>query len=367
MKLAVLKYGGSTFRELHDYMRIAEYLVDRVHNQHERVVVVTSGCYGLTERLRETAAAIHPELGEQMTAGLLPLADSIGAQLLCHAAQAVGLSAIALMSAEIGIITDDNHLRARPMVLRVGNIRRALKDHMVVTIPGGQAATRRARQSWLGKNSSDYSAVLISSMLRVPSCEIFSDTPGVYSDDPNLIRDVQLIPELSYHQACQLSMSGAKVLHYEAVRCAEAHGIEIICRYNRGSYDIGTRIGRGHGAVIVCPDMRSRTFAFATDQDCLRARQLLLDHNLPVISLAGRYAKTLVVSCGHSHPEKYLADAAFEYTEIEGAVLMTACFGDGSVTHELVSKDRAVADAQVLHDRYYSGNTHHANATAQCG
>lgn len=346
MNISVLKFGGSTFQMLTDYNRVAAHLA--VRTREEKLVVVVSGIEGMTERLRAMAGAIHPTVSDRTAAALLPLADSVSTQLLCHALEAEGVAAVGLMGAEIGVVTDETWSRARVLDLNAGSLCKALKNHSIVTIPGGQAATGSGRQSWLGKNSSDYSAVMVAKMLGARACEIYSDTPGIYSCDPALVEGVRLIPELPYAQVVELAHSGAKVLHYDAVRCAQEADIELVCRRNHGAYEAGTWIGRGRPANLVCPDMRSKVLAFAGPRAQQRAQDVLTARNLPVVALKG----LLAVTCGHSEPERYLAEAGLEFTRKE-EVLITTLSCEGGIARELAEKTRARERAQEIHDGLY--------------
>ncbi len=65
----------------------------------------------------------------------------------------------------------------------------------------------------LGRNGSDYSAACLAACVKAKSCEIWTDVDGVYSCDPRIVSDAQLITRVSYKEAMELSYFGAKVLH----------------------------------------------------------------------------------------------------------------------------------------------------------
>lgn len=353
--ITVLKFGGSTFQE-GGYARISEHLAERCA-RGERLVVVASARAGATETMREMAARIGPDLSDRTTAALLPLADSISAQLLCHACERCGLSAVGLMAAEIGIVSDERCPRAAVVDLRPDRLRSALDRHHVVTIPGGQAATASGRQTWLGKNSSDLSAVLLADMLDIERCELYSDVPGIHTADPGLVPGTRLLAALPYEQVIDLAISGAKVVHPDAVRRARAAGVELVCRRNAADYAVGTTIGSGEPADIVCVDRRSKVFPMPGTALQRRAHTLLAAHNLPYVVLDDAVA----VTCGYSWPER-IFDRAGLPSRFTDDALLTVLHADGRLERERLPRDRATARAEAIH-RALIGRTEETETT----
>lgn len=65
----------------------------------------------------------------------------------------------------------------------------------------------------LGRNGSDFSASQIAALAGIPRCTIWTDVPGVFNADPNLIVDAALLPVLSLTEANRLAGLGSAVLH----------------------------------------------------------------------------------------------------------------------------------------------------------
>jgi aspartate kinase len=70
--------------------------------------------------------------------------------------------------------------------------------------------------------------------LKADRCEIYSDVDGVYTTDPNLIKDAKHLPEISYEQIQEMGEAGAKVLNAQAVQFAKKAKIAI---YARSTFD----------------------------------------------------------------------------------------------------------------------------------
>ena len=184
MNVQVMKFGGSSFRNAHDYLTVASYLRKR-SSAGDRVVLVVSAMSGTTGRLlalgEELACPMDPELQD----GLLTTGETVSAVLAVQAARAVGLRATSLPAPQNGIRTDSDFGRARILETDPRPLRRALDRHDVVVVAGGQASEAHGRVTMMGRKSSDLTAVVLAATLGLGKCEIYSDVPGVYSFDPH--------------------------------------------------------------------------------------------------------------------------------------------------------------------------------------
>lgn len=79
----------------------------------------------------------------------------------------------------------------------------------------------------LGRGGSDTTAVAVAAALKAKNCYIYSDVDGVYTTDPNKIKEAQKLNELSYTEMKELSNEGAKVLHNRSVEIAEKFKISL--------------------------------------------------------------------------------------------------------------------------------------------
>jgi aspartate kinase len=70
----------------------------------------------------------------------------------------------------------------------------------------------------LGREGSDYSAAIITALTGANSLTIWKDVPGVLSADPKLFAEAELLPELSYKDAAELSYYGAQVMHQKTIK-----------------------------------------------------------------------------------------------------------------------------------------------------
>jgi aspartate kinase len=79
-------------------------------------------------------------------------------------------------------------------------------------------ANQNGDTTTLGREGSDYSAAIIAALTGANSLTIWKDVPGVLNADPKLFPNAQLLPELSYKDAAELSYYGAQVMHQKTIK-----------------------------------------------------------------------------------------------------------------------------------------------------
>jgi aspartokinase/homoserine dehydrogenase 1 len=105
-----------------------------------------------------------------------------------------------------------------------------LARQAVPVLPGYIARDASEQSTTLGRNGSDHSAAVVAAALGAQALYIYSDVAGVYSADPRVVADAQLLPSLSYSEAAAIAAAGARVLHPRAVEPLARWGIPLYLR-----------------------------------------------------------------------------------------------------------------------------------------
>lgn len=92
-----------------------------------------------------------------------------------------------------------------------------LWSKQILILPGFTAGNASGKVVTLGRNGSDYSAAVLAACLNAECCEIWTDVDGIYNTDPRVVPDAQLLHQLSYQEAMEMSYFGAKVLHPKTI------------------------------------------------------------------------------------------------------------------------------------------------------
>lgn len=117
-----------------------------------------------------------------------------------------------------------------------------LKTQLVLT-QGFIGGTKNGYLTTLGREGSDYTAAILGYCLEAESVTIWKDVPGVLNADPKWIQGAELISELTYQDATELTYYGATVIHPKTIRPLAQKGIPLFVRSFMEPEKPGTRVG----------------------------------------------------------------------------------------------------------------------------
>lgn len=161
--------------------------------------------------------------------------------------QAVDASEFLITTAEFG--------RSRPL-LRLTRARGRqlllplLHREITPIITGFLGVTRKGEPTTLGRNSSDYSAAVVASILDAPCLILWSDVDGFHTADPREDGETPLIPVLSYEEALKRTRKGAQIVHPLAIELLRERAIPLLLKNTFKPHYPGTRIGVQGGESV---------------------------------------------------------------------------------------------------------------------
>lgn len=242
MALIVQKYGGTSVGTAERIQAVAQRISKTVRDGNT-VVVVVSAMGKTTDDLVNLAHEISSHPSRREMDMLLSTGEQISIALLSMALQEIGQPAISLTGAQVGIVTEAEHSRARILEIKPDRINQYLEQGMVVVVAGFQGVS--SLENWdittLGRGGSDTSAVALAAALQADYCEIYTDVPGILTTDPRLVPEAQLMAEITCDEMLELASLGAKVLHPRAVEIARNFGVPLVVR-SSWSDEPGTKV-----------------------------------------------------------------------------------------------------------------------------
>ncbi len=125
---------------------------------------------------------------------------------------------ISLTGKEVGIVTDSNFGESKPLMdttrLRVSKTLESLFLKKTIPVIGGFAgADQHGHVTTFGRGGSDYSATIIGSCIKADEIWLMSDVDGLMTADPKIVKNAKLLKEVSYTEAIEMAMFGAKQIH----------------------------------------------------------------------------------------------------------------------------------------------------------
>ena len=121
-------------------------------------------------------------------------------------------------------------------------VNKLIKEKKTPVITGFIASNINNETTTLGRGGSDYTASIIGAAICSEMVEIWTDVDGVMTADPRLVKTAFTIPELSYHEAVELSHFGAKIIYTPTLFPAITKNIPLLVKNTFNPDNNGTLV-----------------------------------------------------------------------------------------------------------------------------
>ncbi|MCG5514443.1 aspartate kinase [Ectothiorhodospira shaposhnikovii] len=226
MSLIVQKYGGTSVGSIERIQNVADKVMAARRQGHE-VVVVVSAMSGETDRLLGLARSIRSNIDGRELDVLLSTGEQVTIALLAMALEAKGCPARSYTGAQVQILTDSAHNKARIRDIDGARVRRDLADGKVVVVAGFQGVDELGNITTLGRGGSDTTAVALAAALKADECQIFTDVDGVYTTDPRVVPKARRLSRITFEEMLEMASLGSKVLQIRAVEFAGKYNVPL--------------------------------------------------------------------------------------------------------------------------------------------
>ncbi|MCK5311534.1 MAG: aspartate kinase, partial [Desulfobacteraceae bacterium] len=158
--------------------------------------------------------------------------ERLSSLIVASALLSRGINSNCIMPHKIGIITDGKFSYASAIISKTSkNLTSFFKKHWakdkMFFIPGFYGVSETNEITTFGRGGSDYSAAVVAAAIKADILEIWKDTEGFMTADPDNIKNPKLIPKLSYVEAAELAYTGAGILHPRTVEPVKKAKINI--------------------------------------------------------------------------------------------------------------------------------------------
>jgi aspartate kinase len=226
MALIVQKYGGTSVGSTERIKNVARRVAGWKRKGYDLVVVV-SAMAGETNRLISLAKEVqaHPEPRELDV--MVATGEQVTIALLSMALMELGLKARSYTGAQVKILTDSAHTRARILSIDERRIRSDLTDGCVVVVAGFQGVDEEGNITTLGRGGSDTTGVAIAAALKADECQIYTDVDGVYTTDPRIVPEARRMKKITFEEMLEMASLGSKVLQIRSVEFAGKYNVRL--------------------------------------------------------------------------------------------------------------------------------------------
>lgn len=149
--------------------------------------------------------------------------------------------------------TDDSYRDAYVNWIETNKNISKLNPNKLYITQGFLGEDAQGNTTTLGREGSDYTAAIFAHCLNAKSLTIWKDVDGVLNADPRYFENAQLLHQISYSEAIEMSFYGASVIHPKTLKPLENKTIPLYVRsfYNLGLS--GTTVGKGHDLIPEVP------------------------------------------------------------------------------------------------------------------
>ncbi len=305
MKTIVMKFGGTSVATGESIRRVAKIVADSIEKEY-RVVVVVSALADITNQLGEeanqakkkgekqiqefTGRLIKKHVAtarkaiensntqkkveqvikktvnalEKVLTGIcyvgeitpkskdyvMSFGERLSAPIVWGALQDLKLQTQCFTGKDAGIVTDENFGEATPLMnVTTHQVKRRLgpllERNVVPVVTGYIAATQDGVVTTLGRGGSDYTATILSVALTADEVWIWTDVDGIMTTDPKIVPSAKMLPQLSYGEATEMAIFGAKAMHPSALEPVIEARIPVRIRNVFNPKNFGTLIADG--------------------------------------------------------------------------------------------------------------------------
>ena len=290
MKKIVMKFGGSSIANGERICHVANLILDNIRDNCG-VIIVVSALEGVTNQLFQAAKEVEKgnrnyiqkfkqellerhltvakeaikdkklesetklvlqtrieelenvltgivyvgELTTKSRDTVIAFGEKLSAPIISGALKDLGLKSEHLTGGEAGIVTDSNFGEAG-LLMNVtkfqlkNRVEPLLKKGIVPVLTGFIATTQNGETTTLGRGGSDYTATIVGAALEADEVWIWTDVNGLMTSDPKIVPEANTIPEMSFQEATELTIFGAKAMHPRALEPAQKEGLPVRIR-----------------------------------------------------------------------------------------------------------------------------------------
>ncbi len=229
MPLIVQKFGGTSLAGAEKIHRAARRAIRAKLDGHH-VVLVVSAMGKSTDELLALSQEVSPDPPKRELDMLLTTGEQVSIALVAMAIHAAGHEAISLTAAQLGLLTDGVHMRARIQRISRDRIDKELSAGKIVIVAGFQGIDAGGEITTMGRGASDTTAAALAAVLDAQVCEIYTDVDGIYSADPRIVPKARKIDKISYDVILEMAATGAGVMHARAIEFGKKFSVPIHVR-----------------------------------------------------------------------------------------------------------------------------------------
>ena len=225
MKIIVLKFGGTSVGSIQRIKEVAKIV--KSYSKKYKVIVLSSAMSGTTNKLINMSQKISDNFPNHEYDTLVSAGEQISCSLLAGQLLTNGIKARSWMAWQIPILTEGKHKYSRIKFINKTKVLKFLNSGGIPIIAGFQGVDKNLNITTIGRGGSDSSAIMVAKFFKAERCVIYTDVEGVYTTDPNKLKNAKKIKNISYEEMLEMASLGSKVMQPHSIQDARLNRIDI--------------------------------------------------------------------------------------------------------------------------------------------
>jgi len=245
MDIVVKKFGGNTLNKANSRELLLNIIKESIKKDEFPIVVVSA--LGRNENPYSTDSLLNVlntfkiKVKDREKDLLMSCGEIISAVVVSGFLNELDIKTKVLTGPQAGILTSNEHCNAKIVSIDSNIIKNLIESETIPIITGFQGINENGDITTLGRGGSDITAIAIGASINAKRVEIFTDVNGVYTADPRLVNNANLLRSISYTELFQMASHGSKVVHPRAVELAMSNNLSLyVC--NIEDYSDGTNV-----------------------------------------------------------------------------------------------------------------------------
>ncbi|AMY04877.1 aspartate kinase [Staphylococcus condimenti] len=224
-----------------DYQNKKDEIINRyadiVHDLNMDTAILDEFSTILEERIEK-----YREHSPRLKDALLSCGEDFNARLIAQYNNSQGVPTTYISPLDAGITVTDTPQFAQILEESYDNIYKLRDIKGKIIVPGFFGYSKKGNIVTFPRGGSDITGAILARGVRAELYENYSDVSGIYRANPNLIKDAEIMGEVTYREMRELSYAGFSVFHDEALQPVQKERIPVVIKNTNRPQDPGTYI-----------------------------------------------------------------------------------------------------------------------------
>ncbi len=228
--IQVLKFGGTTLNSNEKLDKIARIVSDKLKNDIFPILIVSAPGRRGEPYATDTLGDLISKNNKREYARCVSCGEIISASVVADKLLSNNIKSISVTTYQTGIYANDKNVDAKIEKIDFAYLQSLIEKKIIPVIAGFQAVNKKGEIAVLERGGTDLSAVAIAVGLNADIVEIYKEFDGIYTADPNIVKNSKRIDKIDFGELFELSAEGVKVVSKDAADLSDENKIPMVIK-----------------------------------------------------------------------------------------------------------------------------------------